>query len=283
MRLSNLLPGLAVLMLVSATAADGVGRDVTVTGVVRAPLEGGRIVVAHDEIVGFMPAMTMGFDVAGSAMIEAAQLAVGSRVRFELHVGAEQALADHFEAIGRAAPSSGTEPEGPAVRRLHPGDSMPSFSLVAESGRVCTLAALSGHVTLLTFIFTRCPVPEYCPAMARRFGQLQKAILADPGLSGQARLLGITLDPEYDRPEVLAAYGRAVGANPAVWSFATGAKPAVDGLIKAFSVYTERNGATLGHTLCTALVNRDGRIVAIWRGNGWSNAEVLDAMRAASQ
>jgi protein SCO1 len=91
--------------------------------------------------------------------------------------------------------------------------------------------------------------------------------------------LSITLDPEFDRPEILKAYGEAVGANPAVWQFATGTKDEIAALTKAFAVYNERNGATLDHTLCTALIGPDGRVIEIWRGNGFRTEEVLAMLR----
>jgi protein SCO1/2 len=140
-----------------------------------------------------------------------------------------------------------------------------------------------GRFTIVTFIFTRCPVPEFCPAMAVKFGALQKNLAADPSLAARVRLLSITLDPEFDRPEILAAYGKAVGAKPELWNFATGEKNVVETLAKAFSVYTERNGVTLDHTLCTALIGPDGHVVDLWRGNAWSIDETLAAIRQTAQ
>lgn len=273
--------GVAVACVALAGSGRAAERVFPVTGVVMAPLDAGRIVVAHQEIVGFMPAMTMGFDVAGSAMAEASRLRVGERVQFKLHVDEEHTLADDFHPLGAGAIAAADSTVGPSVHRVQVGDAMPDFALIDEKGAPLTRADLTRQATLITFIFTRCPIPEYCPTMARRFGELQKAILADANLRTQVGLLSITLDPEYDRPAVLRAYGEAVGANPQVWHFATGAKPDVDALVQAFSVYVERNGVTLDHTLCTALIDRDGRIVDLWRGNGWKKEEVLAAIAQA--
>ena len=252
-----------------------------VSGIVRAPLTDGTLVITHEEIVGYMPAMTMRFKVAETARPQAAHFEVGDRVAFSLHVDEETERADDFRVLGDAAGQTPAVATNVGVRRLHEGDTMPQFSLVDEHYRPLTRASLRGHVTVLTFIFTRCPVPEFCPLMARRFAKLQKAIMADADLRGRAELLSVTLDPGFDRPEVLAAYGKAVGADPAIWHFATGAPNDVTVLVRAFSVYTERNGALLDHTLCTALIDANGRIVMLWRGNGWKTAEVLEALRAA--
>jgi protein SCO1/2 len=273
------------LLITTAVVALAVPRSFAaeqvfdVTGIVRAPLKAGHVVITHEDIPGFMPGMTMGFRVANPA--EAATLVVGDRVHFHLRVSETASSAADFTVVSRAG---STEPasNAPVARsRLHEGDRVPAFSLLDQDGQKFSNAALDGHRTIVTFIFSRCPVPEYCPAMALRFGQLQKAILANPKLAGRARLLSITLDPEFDRPKILKAYGAAVGANSAVWRFATGDKTEIDALTKAFAVFTERNGVTLDHTLCTALIGADGRIVQLWRGNGWRIDEVLAALPGA--
>ncbi len=258
-------------------------RVFPVAGIVRSAFADGTVVVTHEEIVGYMPAMTMRFKVADAARSQAAQLQPGDRVAFSLHVDADTERADSFRVVGHGTEPTSRAAANVAVRRVHEGDVIPAFNLVDEQSRPFTSARLSGHVTVLTFVFTRCPVPEFCPLMARRFGELQRAIEADAQLRGRAELLSITLDPEFDRPDVLAAYGRAVGADSTVWHFATGATNDVTALVKAFSVYTERNGAVLDHTLCTALVDANGRIVTLWRGNAWSTDEVLGALRDAAR
>jgi protein SCO1/2 len=98
------------------------------------------------------------------------------------------------------------------------------------------------------------------------------------------RLLSISIDPEFDRPEILKAYGAAVGADPAIWQFATGEKTEIARISADFAVFTERNGVTLDHTLCTALIDADGRVVELWRGSGWRADEVIAALvRAAAR
>jgi protein SCO1/2 len=176
-----------------------------------------------------------------------------------------------------------TRPAGKAAtrtgeRRLKKGDALPELALTNDAGKPFTSADLRGHVTVVTFMFTRCPVPEFCPLMAKRFQQLQRNLEAEASLRN-VRLLGITLDPAFDRPEVLHAYATAMGADPARWRFLTGTPEAVAKLTAAFSIHVERNGALLYHTLATALIDADGRITDIWRGNGWTTAEVTDALR----
>jgi protein SCO1/2 len=269
--------GLASLVSLPLMARDHV---FSVQGTVRAPLDNtGHVTIAHDDIPGLMPAMTMSFAVADPA--RAASLTPGDRVRFQLDTAGADWTVGSFTIVGHTVIPPSTPAVSAANRRLREGDLLPAFSCLTEENQPITAASIRGRVTLITFIFTRCPVPEYCPAMALRFAQLQKAILATPGSVGQTRLLSITLDPEFDRPDILKAYGEAVGANPAVWQFATGEKETIAALTKSFAVYTERNGVTLDHTLCTALIGPDGRILQLWRGNGWKIDEVLAAFAAA--
>jgi len=228
-----------------------------------------------------MAAMTMAFRVAEAK--ETAALAVGDHLRFSFRVGESRSVAEQFEVTGHTAPAvtPPTVNAMPRAARLRAGDAVPAFRLIDQSEQPFTDSTLRDHLTVVTFIFTRCPVPEYCPAMAAKFGTLQRTLQADPTAPAGVRLVSITLDPEFDRPDILAGYGKAVGAQPGFWDFVTGEPKEVALLTKAFSVFTERNGVTLDHTLCTALIGRDGRVLDLWRGNGWKIEEIVAALQAA--
>lgn len=141
-----------------------------------------------------------------------------------------------------------------------------------------TSADWRGHATVVTFIFTRCPMPEFCPLISAKFKKLQDATAADARLK-DVRLVSVTLDPEHDTPAVLRDYGIAKGADFARWRFGTGTPEQVAAFTRAFAVHTEQNGPLLDHTLATALVDSGGRVVEIWRGNQWEPREVLDALK----
>lgn len=272
---SRILILIALLLPVSLPAAD---RLFTVTGTIRGKLDDGRLIIEHHEIPGYMAAMTMAFTVADPS--ETAALKPGDEVRFRYRVSEEKSVVEDFTVTGhKDAPAAAAKD----VRRLHTGDRVPQFNLIDESGRPFTNASLKNRFTVMTFIFTRCPVPAFCPAMALKFGALQRSLLDDGSLAASVHLVSVTLDPEFDRPDILTAYGEAVGAKPNMWGFATGEKAEAAALARAFSVFTERNGALLNHTLCTALIGPDGKVVDLWRGNGWKIDEVLAAIRAARQ
>jgi protein SCO1 len=252
-------------------------RVFQVTGIVTAPLVDGRVTVAHDEISGYMPAMTMPFTVGPDVR---PTLTAGDRVRFVLRVTEEASRAESFTVIGRAAIAGnamapgGTRP----ASRLKKGDLVPPFTLTTAEDRPFTAGDLAGHVTAVTFIFTRCPVPEFCPLVVKRFQQIQREIERNASLAG-VRLLSVTLDPAFDTPQVLSAYASAMKAYPARWQFVTGSAEEIARFASAFAIHVERNGVLIDHTLATAVIGRDGRVVEIWRGNGWKAAEVVETMQ----
>jgi protein SCO1/2 len=258
-----------------ATPRDGAPRF-AVTGIVVAPLEGGLLRVAHEDIPGYMPAMTMAFTLAEG---ETTRVAPGDRVRFTLRVDERGSRAEGMTVVGRASIEAST-PRGElaAVTRVKRGHALPALALIDQQGRRLTRDDFLGHPTVMTFVFTRCPVPEFCPLVTNRFKALQSTLAEDRSLPAATQLLSVTIDPEFDTPAVLAAYARGIGAAPRRWRFAGGDPEAVRTLSRAFSVHVERNGALLDHTLATALIDRHGTIVEIWRGNGWKVSDVTEAL-----
>lgn len=283
MTTKRLLALLLVAVAVTVTFArtrrsadrDTATQTFDVTGVVTAAPADGRVTVAHEAIRGYMPAMTMPFVLGAGTP----PLAPGDRVTFTLRVASEWSRAENFVVVGRDASVAGatSATETPARDRLKKGDALPPFSLTTHRNEPFTLADLRGRLTAVTFVFTRCPMPEFCPLMVKRFQQLQREVEREPELR-DVRLVSVTLDPAFDTPTVLDAYAKAMGANPERWRFVTGEPPAVARLTKAFSIHVEQNGVLLDHTLATAVVDADGRVAEIWRGNGWKVSELLDVL-----
>jgi protein SCO1/2 len=255
------------------------GREYPVTGVVLAVEDNDAVLVAHREIAGFMPAMTMPFTFANARDRE--RLSPGDVVQFTFRIDDRRSESMNVTVIGRdpatvAAYASATARKS---ARLRAGDPVPAFSLVDQDGTPLSDGDLAGRPTVVTFIFTRCPVPEYCPAIAGRFREVQRALAKD-GSFADVRLLSVTLDPQHDTPAVLRDYGRAIGADFGRWRFATGTPEQVSGLTRAFPVYAQASGGTIDHTLATALIDARGRVVEIWRGHLWATKDVLDALSA---
>ncbi len=269
------------------TPAENAAFHYEVQGLVRGlPPDHKTVEIEHEDIPGFMPAMTMPFEVRDGK--ELAGLTVGDAIAFRLNVQQRDSWIDRVRKIDSGklrlpTPAAVTPslPAGGVSARLREGDPMPDFKLTDQDGKPVTLETFRGHPFVLTFIFTRCPIPNFCPRMSENFAALQKTIQgAQDGLAG-TRLLSISFDPEHDTPAVLKQYGEHAGADFAIWSFVTGAPSEIQGLTKGFSVLVQPESGTISHSLTTALVDGNGKITKIWRGNGWQPAEVASQIAVA--
>jgi protein SCO1 len=240
-----------------------------------------ELTIKHGDIHGFMPGMTMPFKVKDARLLEGRT--PGDLVTATLVVQDDSAYLSEVVSTGHAPL---TEP-APAVRTmdiLAPGTRVPDVKLTDESGTARSLADWRGRVLAVTFIYTRCPLPDFCPQMDRNFAAAQRVILADPQLRDRVALLSVTFDPDYDTPEVLAAHARHAGADARVWRFATGEREAIERWAGQFGVSVLREGAdpaALTHNLRTAVINPDGTLGAVLNGNDWTPAALIEAARRA--
>ncbi len=162
------------------------------------------------------------------------------------------------------------------------GETLRSFRPVARLKTAhCCEAALFAAVAI-TFIYTRCPLSQFCPLIDRRFAEVQALVAADPDLAGKVRLLSISFDPQFDRAEALRAHARKLDADPAVWRFATADEPAVDRLAAEFgvNVIREKDG-TITHNLRTAIVAPSGDVTSIVDNNAWTADELVTGIKHA--
>jgi len=241
------------------------------------------IEIQHENIPGFMPSMTMPF-VARDPK-EIASLKTGDAISFRMAVTQKDFWIDNVKKVRRedvdvSEPKATRAISPESSARLKEGDETPPFSLRNQNGERISLDTFRGRPLVLTFVFTRCPLPNFCPRMSNYFEQLQTAIKTGSGALSTTRLLSITLDPDFDTPEVLNSYAGYHHADPQTWTFATGDEKEIDTLTRAFSVYRQTEGGTISHGLATVLIDKSGRIAQIWRGNAWKPEEVVEAIRA---
>jgi protein SCO1/2 len=164
------------------------------------------------------------------------------------------------------------------------GDRAPDVDLVDQAGRPRRLSDWRGRVVAVTFVYTRCPLPNFCPLMDRHFKAAQAALRADGSLRGQVHLLSVSFDPDFDRPAVLARHAAALGADPATWSYATGERAAIDAFASRFGVSIVREdpgGQEIVHNLRTAVIDRGGTVTALLGGNEWRAEELIAELRKA--
>ena len=166
---------------------------------------------------------------------------------------------------------------------LDVGDAMPDAALIDQTDKRRSLSEWRGTPVLVTFIYTRCPLPNYCPLMDRHFATIQRTVANDPALKGQLNLISISFDPEFDTPAVLTTHATTLKADTSTWTFLTGDKVTVDRLAARFGVGVIRgpDGATeITHNLRTALFAADGTLVKMYPGSDWTPRLVLGDLRA---
>lgn len=232
--------------------------------------KGGTVTVAHQAIPGYMEAMTMPFKLKDERLLK--ELTEGDRLQATLVVaGLRSWLEDVVVTRETLDPSSLAK----ADARIEPniGDEVPDFSLVNQNGKRISLHQYRGKTVALTFIYTRCPLPDYCPLMTDNFAEIEKGIT--DGSHPDMRLISITLDPEYDTPKVLRDYAAAHSADTTYWEFATGTKDQIKQVSTYFGMQYWTEGDQVIHSLRTAIVGPDGRLMRLLRGNEWKPDDLL--------
>ena len=164
------------------------------------------------------------------------------------------------------------------VPLLQPGDTIPAIPLVDQSGQPFSIAQLRGDAVVLSFIYTRCADPQMCPLVSSKFERMQQLLGA-----ARVRLLEITLDPQFDTPRVLRAYGHAYGAQSDRWTLATGAPASIDELAARMGIATQwTRPGTLVHTEAAIVVDPAGRIVQTIDGIAWTPDQLLATARESA-
>lgn len=274
------LTRLAAVLLLLATGPvacrrEPPPREFQLTGQILAVRpENQEVVVRHDDIPGFMMAMTMPYKVNDAALLEGK--AEGDLIEATLVVGETTAYLSTLTRTGHAdVPASAVRPQVSALNMLKVGDEVPDVELVDQDGRPFRLSSYRGQPLAFTFIYTRCPDAEFCPLMEQHFRTVQALITKTPSLRG-TRLLSVSFDPEYDTPSVLKEHATRLGADPAVWQFATGTKEAISEFAGRFGVTVTASGTgAIEHNLGTAVVDPQGRLAVLHSTNQWTPSDLV--------
>lgn len=218
----------------------------------------------------------MPFDLKGSA--RAAKLAPGDRVRFRLSVKGGRSWVDRVIVVS-AAPVDGGLQNTPAVPVLVAvGTPMPDFELTDQAGKPVALSALKGKVVAVTFIYSRCPLPDYCPRMVENFKAVRERFAAR--MDRDLVFLTISFDPRYDTPEVLTKYAASQRAGGPGWHFLTGDPAKIERVCNAFGIQYWAEEGLITHSLQTAVIDRDGRLAATVEGKDFTPQQLGDLVGA---
>jgi protein SCO1 len=261
-----------------APAASGSAKEYEIKGkVVSVNKSDRKVTVDHEEIPGYMEKMTMEFNLYDDWVYS--ELAPGAIIQATLVVDGERSwlknpvvtkITDPSQ-VGRSE-ESGIEPD--------PGTEVPNFALVNQNGRKINFKQYRGRALLVTFIYTRCPLPDYCPLMSQNFAQINRDLAKNTAMKEKTHLLSISIDPDYDKPQVLREYGaRYIGSKTSdafkQWEFASGSPEQIKDVAVFFGLnYWPEKGQVI-HGLRTALVTSDGKVFKVYRGNDWKPEEVL--------
>jgi protein SCO1/2 len=246
-----------------------------------------QVTVNHAEIPGFMPAMTMPYQVKDLAAFQ--QVQPGDAITADLVVVAnskdagKRSWLEHLvitDSSGRDSLPSITADD------LEPGTEIPDVSLINQDGKSIHLSEFKGKAVLLTFIYTRCPFANFCPLLSNEFASLRRDLLNTPGDYERTHLVSISLDPVWDTPPVLRKYGLGyLHGDPAGfrhWDFVATRPADLKKLADAFNLtYFEKDNQII-HSLRTVLLGTDGTVAKVWSGNEWRKQEILDSIRQAA-
>lgn len=238
------------------------------------------VTVAHEEIKDYMPAMTMPFKLRADWAFEV--LAPGDQVSATLVVDGTDFWLDDIVITQESTDTNAPGPSG--IVEAKDGAEVPDFGLTNQSEQAIHLKQYRGKVLLLTFIYTRCPIPEYCTLMSQNFAQIEAELAKQPDLQQKTHLLSISIDPDYDTPAVLRSYGAAhtgkyTDEKFAHWEFATGTKDQVKGVAQFFGLRYYADQDQIVHGLRTVIINPEGKVAKVYRDNTWKPDEVVAELR----
>lgn len=272
-----------LLLLVAAAGACQSGpppREYEIVGQIQAVSpERGEVTIKHEDIKGFMPGMTMAFK-AGDGVIDGKKpgdLITGTLVVEEVQAYVSKLTVTGHTPIEAAAPLPA---DGSAI--IQPGDMVKDAALLDQDGQARRFSSWRGHRLALTFVYTRCPLPQFCPLMNQHFRTLQATLATTPALA-DVRLLTMTLDPGYDTPQVLKPFATGAGADPARWTFLTATPEEAAPFLAQFGIISEpnpSNPADITHNLRTAIIGADGRLSTVHTGNRWTPDELVADLTA---
>jgi protein SCO1 len=216
------------------------------------------VLISHRDIKGYMPAMTMQFRVK-----QMPDMLPGTRITFDLFVRKHSSEVTSIVRRGATA-----EFNGPAPVAI--GSTVPDFTLTDETGQTRELKALNGQVVAIDFIYTRCPLPDVCPRLSANFARLQRRFGA------KLTLLSITIDPQYDTPEVLTRYAKRWNADPQHWHFLTGNETTIRAVAGNFGLLYFAEEGSITHTARTAVLDRQGRLAGLVEGSSYAVTQLGD-------
>jgi protein SCO1/2 len=244
-----------------------------------------RVTVMHEEIPEYMDAMTMPFAVRKNDYWVLDVLKPGDKVSAALVVDNGLSWIENIVITQESATAAGPSDKSDAPPEAEAGDVLPNFSLINQDGKQIRMSQYKGRALILTFIYTRCPLPDYCPLMSNNFAAIERELKKNQSLYDRTHLLSISFDTAYDTPKVLKSYGGAYTENYSSekfthWEFATGTPEEIRDIAGFFGLRYYKESNQIVHGLRTAIITPDGKVYKVYRGNEWKPEEALRDIQA---
>lgn len=238
-----------------------------------------QVTIAHEDVKGYMPGMTMPFNVRNESDMQ--MLVPNAELTATLVVDGKHSWLEDLFVVTRQEAGTPVASAAPAAKE---GDEVPDFTLVNQDAKPIRIRNYRGKSLLLTFIYTRCPVPDYCTLMSNNFAQIDRQLGQDAELYAKTHLLSVSIDPAYDEPKVLRSYGAAHTERYeketfAHWEFATGTGDQVKEIAQYFGLRYFPDKDQIIHGLRTVIVDPNGKIAKVYTGNEWKTDEVVEELR----
>jgi len=274
----------AVLLLMLVAACNRSRKYPMQGEVIATDAATNELTVKHGDIPGFMEAMTMPYPVKDPAVVREVQ--PGDKIAAEVVVGSDRT--NYWLEDVRITDESGRVRADPAAkaRMLMPGERVPDIAFTNQDGRTIHLPDFAGKALLVTFIYTRCPMPDFCPRLSSQFAKIQDELKENPALYGKTHLLTITLDPKYDTPTVLRKYGLTYlhgdQAGFSHWDFASPNPTDLTRLAQAFGLIYQPQENQILHSMDIVLIAPNGTVAKFWSTN-WTSAELSEALETTAR
>lgn len=239
------------------------------------------VVIKHEAISNYMDAMTMPFHAKNPS--DLAKLKRGDQVTFQLHVGDDKSWVDHFQKIGTVPlEESKTVPQTAATSSPHPVNSLLDYKFTNELGQAVSFNDFRGQALAISFFYTRCPLPDYCPRLSKNFQEASRKLEAMTNAPANWHFISVSFDPQFDTPQLLKSYGLGYGYDPAHWSFFTGPQDKIAALAHGVGVEYKTDNGTINHNFRTLIIDPDGRLQMVFPVSGdLSDQIVSEILKAA--
>jgi protein SCO1/2 len=250
-------------------------------GVVRETSQDAKIIVIrHEAISNYMAAMTMPFKVKDAGEISGVR--PGDEITFQLHVAENESWVDGIVKIG-TNPLLTREKPSPNTPPTRPDRALLDYKFTNELGQAVSLNDFRGQALAITFFYTRCPLPDYCPRLSKNFQSASRKLAAMTNGPANWHFISVSFDPTFDSPAMLRAYGQSYGYDPAHWSFLTGPADKIAELAHSSGVHYQFADGAINHDFRTLIVDACGRLQMVFPTSGdLSDQIVAETLKAAA-